>query len=846
MRHIGIWLTGLIKIMLLIGLLNGVASDGSRAGQRESGASGGPSLEELASEIAGSESKLLNLKVESQATVQKRGSQPGQWEDTPVCVVCTAWYNGLPGSKVRVDVVKEVLEWEDGPAPLGESSYSVAFDGQYGRTARHNVGPVGETAQVGRGEISADRPAKLKTQLLRAATGAGLSTFFFRDNERAKLSDLFKEAASQNTAVQITSETLLGFSCIKVTGGDPAAGHQSYWFDPSRGFALVGYELINKRTDGTLWVVGRIRVSELREAAPGIWYPTEGYYECDSSPESGDEADRRYHYRASIAVANDPAFDESVFSPMFPAGYTIDDRVQGLRYRSGGNPRDLEKTLDKMAAEVLGGRIKTGQSASEAGQASPPNASPELQAQGGARPLSTEVTRPSGNSRVLLGVILTMAGLIATAGVIVYCRKRRCTKIMPLLFLSLFLLLTPGLPTARCEDLGIPLSASDPSIVYHSNCGLNVSYITARLLGLDVSLGQIGEEIGAGRAFERTTSFADLKRVFENHGMLAEGLKADMPGEILESLGPDNVIILRLQRESAKETFSHFSVIRWYGDSVVLIDPPREPSVFARAGFVEACRPWQLTGEFLVVSGASQGSVRGPAVRLERDVIDLGNIPVTMREIQGEIVFQSVGSVPLQIVKTSGTCSCFVEAVADKEKVEPGQSGRIRVKFNKEKMSLGQQRQPVYIATNDAQKQVVKAYFTFLVQGTPARKDIRLLPQNVDFGRSFCSRIQRKVVPLKIVIPEDPNHKLISVDVRCSSPLLSVTRQEDAEAGALATDVLDPTGMTTVAYVFTWQDPPAPGCFTEKIQFLVKQEGLETRTFEVLVRGEAIAETDSP
>jgi hypothetical protein len=57
MRHIGIWLTGLIKIMLLIGLLNGVASDGSRAGQRESGASGGPSLEELASEIAGSESK---------------------------------------------------------------------------------------------------------------------------------------------------------------------------------------------------------------------------------------------------------------------------------------------------------------------------------------------------------------------------------------------------------------------------------------------------------------------------------------------------------------------------------------------------------------------------------------------------------------------------------------------------------------------------------------------------------------------------------------------------------------------------------------------------------------------
>jgi hypothetical protein len=286
----------------------------------------GPAMsgQELVSKIAAQEKKLLNLKVKSELRAERRKVGSDQWERTPILLAVTAWYNGLPGGKVRVDVDKEVLEWKDGAAPFSESSYSVAFDGQYGRIAYHKEGPAGDVADYHSGVISPDVPPQLRTKWTSRATGAAFSTFFFHNEESKKFSDALAEAISiENSKVTVNEEVFEGVECTRITYGDPSAGHESFWLDPDRGFALMGYKNVNVTKDGRKIVVRSDRVTKLTEAAPGIWFPTEAYHEWAPIASVEGEYESRMHYVASAATANDSTFDESIFTLTFPPGYRI-------------------------------------------------------------------------------------------------------------------------------------------------------------------------------------------------------------------------------------------------------------------------------------------------------------------------------------------------------------------------------------------------------------------------------------------------------------------------------------------------------------------------------------------
>jgi hypothetical protein len=295
--------------------------DPRQAGQVMSG-------QELVSKIAAQEKKLLNLKVESELRVERRKSGSDQWERTPVLLAVTAWYNGLPGSKARVDVDQEILEWEDGAAPFIESSYSVAFDGQYGRNAIHKKGPVGELSDSHRGVISPDVPPELRTRWTSRATGVAFSTFFYYNEESEKFSDALAKAISyENAEVTISQEVFQQVDCTRITYGDASAGHESFWLDPDRGFALMGYKNVNVTKDGRKIVVRSDWVTKLTEAAPGIWFPTEAYHEWAPILSEDETYETRMHYVASAVTANDSTFDESIFTLTFPPGYRIRDKT---------------------------------------------------------------------------------------------------------------------------------------------------------------------------------------------------------------------------------------------------------------------------------------------------------------------------------------------------------------------------------------------------------------------------------------------------------------------------------------------------------------------------------------
>ena len=289
---------------------------------------------------AAEERPFLNLKVDSERWVETKAnlSDPCEpWKRTPIYISCTAWFDGRPGNKARIDVNKEVLKWRDGASPYAESSYSVSFDGQHGRIVHNTRGHSGKSFRMKEGKLLPDSPELLRGNYLGGCTGAYFTlSFFFNNDDNRSFSRLFRActttAASEAKACEVALEEFQGARCIKFGSGKQIWGHETWWLDPSRKLALLGYERVSTR-NGIDRISLRIEVNELKEVADGIWWPMQ--VTSVRSPFEPNEPYERLVYRASNVVANDPTFDESVFNVPFPEGYLIDDKVTGRKYTVG-------------------------------------------------------------------------------------------------------------------------------------------------------------------------------------------------------------------------------------------------------------------------------------------------------------------------------------------------------------------------------------------------------------------------------------------------------------------------------------------------------------------------------
>lgn len=288
-------------------------------------------LKKLATKIEAVENSITNIRFEADSWVEHGPSASGPWQKTPICHSKTAWAQKGPAGKARVDMHKEVFEWIDGPTPFGEQGYSVSFDGQHGRYVRHTAGPIGEPHPVKRGEILPEVPKRLEHGNF--DTGAYYSLPFF-DGEIYKFSKIFQLASDPNSEVaselEFTLEEFEGAECIKIRS---RLYDVTYWLDPAHGFALRGKKSVAQYEDGHEELVKFVKVTKLIEVADGVWWPMEVY--SVSRPYEEGKPWRRFVYRASNVVANDPNFDESVFTVPLPDGYLIDDKVAGKKYKVG-------------------------------------------------------------------------------------------------------------------------------------------------------------------------------------------------------------------------------------------------------------------------------------------------------------------------------------------------------------------------------------------------------------------------------------------------------------------------------------------------------------------------------
>jgi hypothetical protein len=300
-------------------------------------------LKEIGMQIKTTEKNLHNLKICSEVWIEKNSNPKDPceiWQQTPIYVSSTMWSDGQPGGKIRVDVQKQVLEgWitNKEPGPYSEKSFSQSFDGTTGRNTIKTSGTLGKVMPVNKGVITSERPQSLDDSWSRRYTGREFTMNFFTLNSQGTLlSDLFILAEDPNSTVMkyfdFTWEKLMGIECIKISFKETRTQNwgERWWLDPARGFALLRYEHVRILEDETETFRKLIEIQELREVTEGVWWPIRAT--CIIEPLRSGEAYTRMRYHVSDAVANDPNFDESVFTPSFPKGYRVEDKVTGKTY----------------------------------------------------------------------------------------------------------------------------------------------------------------------------------------------------------------------------------------------------------------------------------------------------------------------------------------------------------------------------------------------------------------------------------------------------------------------------------------------------------------------------------
>lgn len=304
-------------------------------------------LKQLAPKIEAVEKHKYNLKIESNMWIETKAnlSDPcAPWIRTPVYVASTAWIKGgnpfvddFANTKIRLNIYKEVTKWEEGVDSYIEESYSVGFDGRYGRIAKNTLRYSEKTIPVQKGELFLGVPKVLKSGWWPQLTGAGFSISFLFKGRNDTLSNRFRWASDPNsltaTYFKFTREKFDGIDAIKITSKVQKGWQQSYWLDPSRGFSLLGSKETNVLQNDKEQLISFMKISKLKEVTKGIWWPMDAF--LISRPLETGAPYSRTVYHAIDVVANEPNFNENIFTVPFPKGYVVNDKITGRKYKVG-------------------------------------------------------------------------------------------------------------------------------------------------------------------------------------------------------------------------------------------------------------------------------------------------------------------------------------------------------------------------------------------------------------------------------------------------------------------------------------------------------------------------------
>jgi hypothetical protein len=335
-----------------------------------------PTTQELIQHVADNEKKLHNLYVDGEMWFEKQ-TAAGKWERTPLMSHAILWSDGQPGGKARVDILKQVSYWANKPNEPYETSFSAAYDGKEGILLMVKDGSPGHKFGQDRATVGSGRPGMIAS----GSHVVGTSHFnaLYQDDERGnslsqEMTEQVKVARGvEGGYVNVNDDQYLDVKAIKLTVGKKGLVEWSWWVDPARGYALLGFRVMNTvHKPATL--TSEFQNIALVKAAPDIWYPQETIILTTNKDET------RPHYLVSKVVANDPKFDSAVFRLEIPKSYMVERLTklaaklppekmtpQQRLIRSAGNLRQIVQAAKLYAEEHEGKGPKTMEELKKAG-----------------------------------------------------------------------------------------------------------------------------------------------------------------------------------------------------------------------------------------------------------------------------------------------------------------------------------------------------------------------------------------------------------------------------------------------------------------------------------------------
>jgi hypothetical protein len=309
-------------------------------------------LDKLKHGIEENEKKLLNVRVDGTCYAERLNETTRQWElalDDSV----TAWYEGVPRGKRRIEHHKTVSSWKNGAAPFLEEAFNVAYNGRNTQTLWTRSGPLKNPSSRLHGDIVGGMDWAFMGEF---ATGWRYSLYGAFE-ESGRLSTVFRLRRNMLRAQEVKFN---GVACIKfevvLPNGVPVT---VCYFDPARGYALLEYE--RGRGDGV--VVEKRLIDSLVEPAPEVYYPSKA--RTERMTDAGTVRERE-SYEASAVVANDPSFSDDLFTIKWPPKTRVRDLIATNTFvvpEAGQPERPVsEKTQDRVPLAVSPARPDGGRS----------------------------------------------------------------------------------------------------------------------------------------------------------------------------------------------------------------------------------------------------------------------------------------------------------------------------------------------------------------------------------------------------------------------------------------------------------------------------------------------------
>jgi len=296
-------------------------------------------LDDLKNIILEAENKLANVRMDGEYIAETWDKNNNKWDFAGESIV-TGWFPNVPGSKFRIDYQKQVLLWEDGTAPFTEEEFIVTYNGRATQKLHEKTGAQGNPIEEHRGSIRSER---YKIHAIGAmATGWEFSIYGYGDRYGKRFSELFfggdDSALSQ---LSLDKSKYVGRECLVlvVTSSISSATIASkHYFDILKNYTLRGYEYID--LDGEIG--RRVSVEEIKEVAPGIYYPTK----ATKIEYIRGEPFVKSQYKGKNIIVNDPEFSDDLFSIKWPDGTFIHDYISDVRFVVGPSENTILEPID--------------------------------------------------------------------------------------------------------------------------------------------------------------------------------------------------------------------------------------------------------------------------------------------------------------------------------------------------------------------------------------------------------------------------------------------------------------------------------------------------------------------